>query len=575
MSNAKIASFTQQWRLYLVLFVMFLCVVAIGWKVSALHIIERDFLQSQGDARTIRTVPLVANRGVITDRNGEPLAVSSPVKSIWVNPQEIGNKPSQIQRLAMELQLDVTSLQEAIVRNARREFLYVKRRLAPAEAERVLALDIDGVYDQQEYQRFYPQGEVAAHLVGFSNVDDVGQEGLELTYDEWLQGVPGRRQVIKDRRGHIIEELNTIQTAQPGKNLELSIDFRLQSLAYKELKEEFITRRAKSASIVVLDVDTGEVLAMANQPSYNPHNRGNLTDFSVLRNRAITDVFEPGSPIKAFTVTAALESGSYVPDTVIETGPGWMMVEGKEVQDILNYGTLDLTRVITKSSNIGASKIAFDIGAEAIRNVLERVGMGQVSGTSFPGEQGGVLPNHRRWSRIETATFSFGYGLSTTALQLAQAYSVIADDGIRKPVSLLKLDEAGLQALPREQVINKAISNQVLAMLETVVDPARGGSARDARVPFYKVAGKTGTVHVVGEFGYEENVHNSLFVGVAPASDPKLVIVVIVYEPKGDEHYGGQVAAPVFSRVASGAMRILNIAPDNLPEEQSKELSSL
>ncbi len=575
MSNAKIASFTQQWRLYLVLFVMFLCVVAIGWKVSALHIIERDFLQSQGDARTIRTVPLVANRGVITDRNGEPLAVSSPVKSIWVNPQEIGNKPSQIQRLAMELQLDVTSLQEAIVRNARREFLYVKRRLAPAEAERVLALDIDGVYDQQEYQRFYPQGEVAAHLVGFSNVDDVGQEGLELTYDEWLQGVPGRRQVIKDRRGHIIEELNTIQTAQPGKNLELSIDFRLQSLAYKELKEEFITRRAKSASIVVLDVDTGEVLAMANQPSYNPHNRGNLTDFSVLRNRAITDVFEPGSPIKAFTVTAALESGSYVPDTVIETGPGWMMVEGKEVQDILNYGTLDLTRVITKSSNIGASKIAFDIGAEAIRNVLERVGMGQVSGTCFPGEQGGVLPNHRRWSRIETATFSFGYGLSTTALQLAQAYSVIADDGIRKPVSLLKLDEAGLQALPREQVIDKAISNQVLAMLETVVDPARGGSARDARVPFYKVAGKTGTVHVVGEFGYEENVHNSLFVGVAPASDPKLVIVVIVYEPKGDEHYGGQVAAPVFSRVASGAMRILNIAPDNLPEEQSKELSSL
>ncbi|MDG1024688.1 MAG: penicillin-binding transpeptidase domain-containing protein [Gammaproteobacteria bacterium] len=575
MSNAKMASFIQQWRLYLVLFVMFLCVVAIGWKVSALHIIERDFLQSQGDARTIRTVPLVANRGVITDRNGEPLAVSSPVKSIWVNPQEIGNKPSQIQRLATELQLDVTSLQEAIVRNARREFLYVKRRVAPAEAERVLALDIDGVYDQQEYQRFYPQGEVAAHLVGFSNVDDVGQEGLELTYDEWLKGVPGRRQVIKDRRGHIIEELNTIQTAQPGKNIELSIDFRLQSLAYKELKEEFITRRAKSASIVVLDVDTGEVLAMANQPSYNPHNRGNLTDFSVLRNRAITDVFEPGSPIKAFTVAAALESGSYVPDTLIETGPGWMMVEGKEVQDILNYGTLDLTRVITKSSNIGASKIAFDIGAEAIRNVLERVGMGQVSGTSFPGEQSGVLPNHRRWSRIETATFSFGYGLSATALQLAQAYSVIADDGIRKPVSLLKLDEAGLQALPREQVIDKAISNQVLAMLETVVDPARGGSARDARVPFYKVAGKTGTVHVVGEFGYEENVHNSLFVGVAPASDPKLVIVVIVYEPKGDEHYGGQVAAPVFSRVTSGAMRILNIAPDNLPEEQSKELSSL
>lgn len=575
MGNAKIAAFLGQWRLYLVLFAMFLCVLAIAWKVSALHIVERDFLQSQGDARTIRTVPLLAHRGLITDRNGEPLAVSSPVRSIWVNPQEIAAKPSELTRLAAELQLDSEALLASVARNSKREFLYVKRRLAPAEADRILALDIDGVYDQQEYQRFYPQGEVAAHIVGFSNVDDVGQEGLELTYDDWLRGVPGRKQVIKDQRGHIIEELNTIQTAQPGKNLELSIDFRLQSLAYKELKEEFVTRRAKSASIVVLDVDTGEVLAMANQPSYNPHNRGNLSDFSVLRNRAITDVFEPGSPIKAFTVTAALESGLYKPDTVIETSPGWMMVNGKEVQDILNFGTLDTTRIITKSSNIGATKIAFDIGADSIRNVLERVGMGQVSGTGFPGEQGGVLPNHRRWSRIETATFSFGYGLSTTALQLAQAYSVLADNGIRKPVSLLKLDEASLQTMPKEQVIDKAISNQVLAMLETVVDPARGGSARDARVPFYKVAGKTGTVHVVGEYGYEENVHNSLFVGLAPASDPKLVIVVIVYEPKGDEHYGGQVAAPVFSRVASGAMRILNIAPDNLPENAPRELSSL
>jgi cell division protein FtsI (penicillin-binding protein 3) len=408
MSGAKLESFKEQWRLVLVLFLMFLCVLAIGWKVSALHIVERDFLQSQGDIRTIRTVPLVANRGLISDRNGEPLAVSSPVKSIWVNPQEIGAQHSEIERLAMELGLDSDSLLASIERNARQEFLYVKRRQAPAEAERILALDIDGVYEQQEYQRFYPQGEVAAHLVGFSNVDDVGQEGLELSYEKWLKGVPGRRQVIKDRRGHIIEELNTIQTAQPGKNLELSIDFRLQNLAYKELKAEFVTRRAKSASIVVLDVDTGEVLAMANQPSYNPHNRKNLNDFSVLRNRAITDVFEPGSPIKAFTVVAALESGLYTPDTVIETSPGWMMVNGNEVKDIVNYGTLDLTRVITKSSNIGATKIAFEIGPDAIRNVLERVGMGQVSGTAFPGEQGGVLPSHRSWSRIDSIATSAG-----------------------------------------------------------------------------------------------------------------------------------------------------------------------
>lgn len=575
MINSRAQNFLSQWRLYLVLFCMFACVVAIAWKVGVLHIYRSDFLQGQGDARTIRTVPLVANRGLITDRNGEPLAVSTPVKSLWVNPSVLAGNTVAIHQLAQELELNGDVLTNNINKNSSREFLYVKRRLPPAEANRILGLNIAGVYAQQEYQRFYPQGEVAAHLVGFSNVDDIGQEGLELTYDDWLRGVPGRRQVMKDRRGHIIEELNTIQTAQHGKQLELSIDFRLQNLAYRELKAEFITRRARSATIVVLDVDTGEVLAMANQPSYNPHNKASLTDFSLLRNRAITDVFEPGSTVKAFTIAAALESGIYTPDTIIETSPGWMMVNGHEVQDIVNYGTLTLQRVITKSSNIGTSLIAFEIGAEPIRDVLERVGFGQVTGTGFPGERGGVLPSPRRWSRIETATLSFGYGLSASALQLAQAYSVIADNGIKKPVSLIKLSEEDAAALPREQVISKVISNQVLEALRTVVDPGRGGSAREANIPFYTVAGKTGTAHVVGERGYEDDLHNSLFVGLAPASDPKIVVVVIVNEPKGDEHYGGQVSAPVFSRVASGAMRILNIAPDNIPETQPRELSSI
>ena len=554
---------------------MFLCVVAIAWKVSVLHITDRDFLQGQGDARTIRTVPLVANRGLITDRNGEPLAVSTPVQSIWVNPTEVAEEDAAIAILAQELELNAEALASNIKSNSSREFLYVKRRLPPAEADRILDLDIDGVYSQQEYQRFYPQGEVTAHLIGFSNIDDVGQEGLELTYDEWLQGIPGRRQVMKDRRGHIIEELNTIQTAEPGKSLELSIDFHLQNIAYRELKEEFIIRRAKAASIVVLDVDTGEVLAIANQPSYNPHNKANMTDFSVLRNRAITDVIEPGSTVKAFTIAAALESGLYAPGTIIETSPGWMMVGGNEVKDLFNYGTLTTTGVITKSSNIGSSKIALDIGAEPIRDVLERVGFGEVLGTGFPGERSGVLPNPRRWGRHPTATFSFGYGLSATALQLAQAYSVLADDGIRKPVSLLRLDESQVSALSREQVISADIANMVRSMLGTVVDASRGGSALEANVPFYSVAGKTGTAHVVGEQGYEDNLHNSLFVGMAPASDPEFVIVVIVNEPKGEEHYGGQVAAPVFSRVAAGALRILNISPDSIPEEQSLELSAL
>ena len=554
----------RQWRVLSIMLAMLLCVVAIAWKLSALHILQRDFLQGQGDARTIRTIPLVANRGLITDRNGEPLAVSTPVQSIWVNPSELVETPEAVYSLAAALEMNPDVLASTISNNANREFLYVKRRLAPADAKRVMDLKLGHVYSQQEYQRFYPQGEVAAHLIGFSNVDDIGQEGLELTYDDWLGGVPGRRQVIKDRRGHIIEELNMIQTAEPGNNLTLAMDFQLQNLAYRSLKAEFITRRAKGASALILDVDTGEVLAMVNQPSYNPHNKADMTDFSVLRNRAITDVFEPGSTVKAFTIAAALESGLFDPDTIIETSPGWMMVGPNEVRDIFNYGTLTLSRVITKSSNIGTSKVAFEIGPEPIRDVLQRVGFGEVPGTGFPGERGGVLPNPRRWSRIETATLSYGYGLSASALQLARAYSVIADEGVLKPVSLLKLSEADIDALPREQVISPVIAGQVLDMLETVVDSSRGGSAVEANIPFYDVAGKTGTAHVVGEYGYEDNLHNSFFVGLVPASDPEIVVVVVINEPKGEEHYGGQVAAPVFSEIATGAMRILNVPPDKV-----------
>tara|TARA_B100001175_G_scaffold115382_1_gene97926 strand:- start:1504 stop:3225 length:1722 start_codon:yes stop_codon:yes gene_type:complete len=571
MNDLSLKTYFFYWRVHLILFAMFACVLVIAWKVGMLHIAERDFLQDQGDARTIRTVPLVANRGLITDRNGEPLAVSTPVQSIWVDPRKIARDSETIRILARQLELNESVLEQNINSKSNLEFLYLKRRLSPVEAKKVLNLNLEGVYSQQEYQRFYPQGEVTAHLIGFSNVDDIGQEGLELTYDEWLRGVPGKRQVMKDRRGNIIEELNTIQTAQPGKSLELSIDFRIQNIAYRELKEEFITRRAKGASIVVLDVVTGEVLAMANQPSYNPHNKSGMTDFSVLRNRAITDVFEPGSTVKAFTIAAALETGLYSPGTIIETSPGWMMVSGNEVKDLFDYGTLTTAGVITKSSNVGSSKIALDIGAEPIRDVMARVGFGEVLGTGFPGERSGVLPNPRKWGRHVTATFSFGYGLSATALQLANAYSVLADNGIRKPASLLKLSDQAIKDVRREKVIEAEITSEVRKMLRTVVDASSGGSALEANVPFYSVAGKTGTAHVVGEAGYEENLHNSLFVGMLPASDPRIVIVVVINEPKGDEHYGGQVAAPVFSRVAAGAMRILNISPDATREGQNLE----
>ena len=563
----SLKSMAKQWRVLLILFGLFLCALVIAWKLSALHVLEKDFLQIEGDKRTIRNIPLVAHRGLITDRNGEPLAVSTPVQSIWVDPSELVHDSEVIGALANALELNPDVLTNSIANHASSKFLYVKRRLAPADAKKVLDLNLNHVGAQQEYQRFYPQGEVTSHVIGFSNIDDVGQEGLELTYNDWLSGAPGKRQITQDRRGHIIEERQTIQPAEPGQNLSLSIDFQLQNLAYRSLKAEFITRRAKAASAVVLDVDTGEVLAMVNQPSYNPHNKADMTDFSVLRNRAVTDVFEPGSTVKPFTIVAALESALFEPDTVIETSPGWMMVGPNEVRDIFNYGTLNLSSVITKSSNIGTSKIAFEIGAELIRDVLQRVGFGEVPGTSFPGERGGVLPNPRRWSRIETATLSYGYGLSASALQLASAYSVIADGGIRKPVSLLRLSEDELVQLPRSQVISSTIAAEVKAMLETVVDSSRGGSAIEANIPFYEVAGKTGTAHVVGDYGYEDNLHNSFFVGLVPASDPKIVVVVVINEPRGDEHYGGQVAAPVFSQIAAGAMRILNISPDEIPTQ--------
>ncbi|MDO9319989.1 MAG: penicillin-binding protein 2 [Gammaproteobacteria bacterium] len=567
------------WRLYLIFAVMVLCVVAVLWKLTTLHVLDKDFLQGQGDARTIRTEPLSAHRGIITDRNGEPLAVSTPVKSIWVNPKELSQELRDIELLAAELQLEPQTLATSIAANAEKDFLFVKRRMPPAEADRVLALRIQGVYARQEYQRYYPQGEIAAHVVGFTDVDDQGQEGLELAYDTWLQGVPGRQQVMKDRRGRVIKELDTIQTAQPGKDVELSLDFRIQNLAYKELKAETVLRGARSASVVVMDVATGEVLAMANQPSYNPNNRGSITDFSALRNRAVTDLIEPGSTAKAFTIAAALESGLFTPETLVDTNPGRIRIGRDWVTDAttrdINHGILTVQGVITKSSNVGASKLALAIGHEQLRNMLVKVGFGVDTGTGFPGERGGVLPNHRIWHDIETATLSYGYGFSVSALQLAQAYTTIADGGLRKPVSLLKLNSQQLDSMSKEQVISETVAHQVMAALETVVDKERGGGATAANIPFYSVAGKTGTAHVVGASGYEDSVYNSLFVGYAPASDPKVVIVIVMNEPGGSEHYGSQVAAPLFSKIAGGAMRILNVPPDKINDSEVLNLSAL
>lgn len=574
MSESQLGSRLSGWRLSLVWFALVLAVLAVLWKLMTLLLVERDFLQGQGDARTIRTEPLIAHRGMITDRNGEPLAISTPVKSIWINPREIARSEHEVVRLAEALQLNAESLQASVQSNAEREFMYVRRRLPPADADAVLGLGIPGVYARQEYQRYYPQGEVTAHLLGFSNIDDIGQEGLELAYDDWLKGVPGRQQVIKDRRGRIIRELNTIQTAQPGNSLASSIDFRIQNLAYKELKAEFVHRRARSASAIVLDVKTGEVLAMVNQPSYNPHNRSTLTDFGALRNRAVTDLFEPGSTLKTFTAVAALESGLYQRTTTINTHPGRLRVGRDFVEDRgNNYGEISLEEMLVKSSNVGSAKVAIAVGHEALCDVLLRVGFGESSASGFPGERGGVMPNHRVWHDIELATLSFGYGMSTSALQLAQAYAVIANDGLKVPVTLLKDGNSLLGAHEPERVISEPVATDVRRMLEAVVSPALGGFA-GASVPFYSVAGKTGTARVVGARGYEANLHNSMFAGYAPAHDPRIVVIIVINEPQGTQRYGSLVAAPVFARIAGGAMRLLDIAPDKVDPQQIMTLSA-
>jgi len=575
MNNNKAPVMTAAWRLGLVWVCIAAGIIAVLWKVLTLYVVERDFLQGQGDLRTIRTEPLVAHRGMITDRNGEPLAISTPVKSIWVNPRELSRNPAHSVQLAEALEMDADTLLASVQANASREFMYMRRRMPPAEAERILDMRLDGVYARQEYQRYYPQGEVTAHLVGFSNIDDIGQEGLELAYDDWLRGVPGRQQVIKDRRGRIIRELNTIETAQPGNRLELSIDFRIQNLAYRELKAEFIHRHARAASVVVLDVRTGEVLAMVNQPSFNPHNRGTLADFGALRNRAMTDLFEPGSTIKAFTAVAALETGIFDLSSIINTSPGRIRVGRDFVSDRgNNYGELSIEEILVKSSNVGTARMALEMGHEPLRDVLQRVGFGEGGATGFPGEVVGVLPNHRVWHDIEVATLSFGYGLSASTLQLAQAYATIASGGIRRPVSLLKGGGGGLPGFEGEQrVIEEDVARQVMYMLEAVTDVDRGGFD-GASVPFYSVAGKTGTARVVGARGYDSSLHNSMFAGYAPANDPRIVVVVIINEPQGAQHYGSQVAAPVFSRIAGGALRILDVAPDKADASRYLQLST-
>jgi cell division protein FtsI (penicillin-binding protein 3) len=549
-------------RLFLML-CMGLAALTLVWRAVCLQVLDKEFLQSQADARHLRVVSLPAHRGKILDRNGEPLAISTPVESIWVNPQVLGGEQQRIPELATLLSLDFDRVKRLLASRADREFIYLRRHVSPGLASQVTALKIPGVHLQREYRRYYPGGEVAAHILGFTNIDDSGQEGIELAYEDWLDGEPGAKRVIKDGNHKIIEDVESINRPRPGKDLTLSIDRRIQYLAYRELKAVMKEHKARAASAVVLDVKSGEVVAMVNQPSFNPNNRQQSRSSS-MRNRAVTDVFEPGSTMKPFIVAIALESGRYQPATPVSTSPGWMRVGSNTVRDVHDYGQLDVSGVIRKSSNVGVSKIALSLPAEDIWTVLTELGFGAQTYSGFPGEASGLLSYYGGWNAIETATLSFGYGVSVTALQLAQAYAVLATDGIKRSVTFLKDGEVSEE----RRIMPATIARQVRNMLEQAASSS--GTAPQAQVAGYRVAGKTGTVKKSTAGGYSSSKHLAVFAGMAPASDPRLVMVVMVDEPSNGKYYGGQVAAPVFSKVMSGALRLMAVPPDNVPLLQTR-----
>ncbi len=558
----KLEGALYPWRFRVVIGLLAIMVGAICWRIIDLQVVDRDFLKGQGDARSLRHIPIPAHRGLITDRNGEPLAVSTPVTTLWANPKEMQASKDRWPQLAAALGQNPQQLAERLTQQANKEFIYLVRGLTPEQGQHVLDLKVPGVYGLEEFRRFYPAGDVTAHMVGFTDLDDHGREGVELAYDEWLAGVPGKRQVIKDRRGRLIKDIQVTKNAKAGKTLALSIDLRLQYLATRELRNAIAEQDAKAGSLVIMDVKTGEVLAMVNQPTYNPNNRRSMFP-AAMRNRAIIDVFEPGSTVKPISMSAALQSGRWKPTDKVEVYPGSLQIGRYTIKDVSRSEgpILDLTGILINSSNVGMSKIAFDIGGEAIYRVMSQVGLGQYTGLGFPGERVGNLPNHREWRKAETATLSYGYGVSVTALQLVHAYAALANDGKMVPLSILKIDKApdAVQAIPKET------AETVQGMLQQVIEAPRG--VFRAQVPFYHVAGKSGTARkaTVGSKGYTENAYRSLFAGFGPMSDPRYAIVVVIDEPGKGGYFGGLVSAPVFSKVMSGTLRLMNVPPDNLP----------
>ncbi|MGQ7959393.1 peptidoglycan D,D-transpeptidase FtsI family protein [Pseudomonas sp. SP16.1] len=555
------------WRFRLVLALLALMVGAIAWRMLDLQVLDHDFLKAHGDARSVRHIPIPAHRGLITDRNGEPLAVSTPVTTLWANGKELQHGREHWPALAAALGQEPKAFAERLEQNKEREFMYLVRGLTPEKGQSVLDLKVPGVYAIEEFRRFYPAGEVAAHVVGFTDIDDRGREGMELAYEDWLAGVPGKRQVLKDRRGKLIKDVQVTQNAKAGRALALSIDLRLQYLAHRELRNALLEHDAKAGSLVMVDVKSGEVLAMVNHPTYNPNNRRNLTP-AAMRNRAMTDVFEPGSTIKPLSMAAALETGRWKPSDIVQVGNGTLQIGRYNIRDVSRTQgpELDLTGILINSSNVGMSKVAFDVGGEQLYTVFSELGFGRDTGLGFPGERVGNLPNHRQWRQAETATLSYGYGLSVTAVQLAHAYAALGNGGGMVPLSMIRVDgkPGAMQVVPQD------VARTLQGMLQQVIESPRG--AVRAQVPGYHVAGKSGTARKtsVGTKGYKANSYRSLFAGFAPAQDPRIAMVVVVDEPGKGAYYGGLISAPVFSRVMAGSLRLMNIAPDNLPAPEQK-----
>jgi len=557
------------WRYILVISGLFLLSSSLSARVAYLHVVDKEFLLEQADARMVRSEKIIANRGIINDRNGRALAVSTPVVSIWMNPKQLLADEQKWKMLAEALQEKPSEIENKILTNHNKQFVYLKRHLSPEQARQVLDLNIKGIYGQTEYRRFYPAAEVAAHVVGLTNIDDRGIEGIELAMDRKLEGRSGSKKVIKNRHGEIIKDIEISRHAASGENITLSIDLRAQYFAYKELSYAMDTFQAQSASAIAIDVESGEILALVNRPSFNPNNRGDLNAYG-LRNRAVTDLFEPGSTVKPFTVLAALESGKFSEKSHLDTRPGFIKIGSKTIRDHRNYGVIDMTTVITKSSNVATTQIALSLGDDAMFNMMEKVGFGRLTESGMPGEGNGRLVKPHKGRDIELATMSYGYGMSVTALQLANAYTILANKGVQKPLSILR-QESSPEGV---RVIDKNKSKTILSMLETVV--SQDGTASQAGIHGYSVAGKTGTVHRLVGGVYAENQYTSLFAGMAPADNPKIVMVIVVNDPKGDQYYGGAVAAPVFSRIMEGMLRVLDVPPDRLDDfTKQQRLASL